>query len=169
MTMNKIIFPLLVLLLVSCKKDDDCQATCPTGYTGCDCATLLVPTSVTITRVQLLQYPATNSGKPWDDFSQFADPYFTIVYSGSGVTVFTSSFLEELPPTSVGDWAVNVDLFGFAKGPYSMFIEDYDSSGTDTRITAISINPYTIGQPLPPLKEFIQNGAIVKIYYEYQY
>jgi hypothetical protein len=165
--MNKIIFSLLVLLLISCKKDDDCQATCPTGYTGCDCTTQLVPTSIKITRVQLLNYPATNAGQPWDNFSVYADPYFTI--ENTSLTVFTSSVLDELPPTSVGDWPVNINLFGFNQTSYVILIYDYDSSGTDTIINGFLLVPYAIGQPYLTSKEYSDNGTTVKVYYEYTF
>ncbi len=90
------ILSLVLILMVSCSKDDndgctpinclnggtqtaDCGCDCEEGYTGSNCATKLVPTSVKITNITVKKFPDTNNGNWWDTFpNSDADIYITI-------------------------------------------------------------------------------------------
>ena len=48
---------------------DEGICDCADGYTGDDCATALIPTSVVITKINLLIFPSTKNGLSWDDAS----------------------------------------------------------------------------------------------------
>lgn len=156
-----------MLLFFGCKKndDDECQPTCPTGYTGCQCETTMVPTYIVITKVELLTYPVNNNGKPWDDFSPWADPYFSI--SNPNSTFFTSEYRTDVNPnTQIAEWVVDVQLLAPNQVGYVIQFYDFDSAADDTRITGDIINPNTnVG--FPKSVTFNTDGCTFVIYYEY--
>lgn len=56
---------------------------CPTGYGGSDCGIQLTPYSMTITKIDLLNYPATQSNGAGWDASSGADPFITVSFGTS--------------------------------------------------------------------------------------
>lgn len=62
---------------------------CPTGYSGADCSVALTPVSMTITRIELTDYPLIQtSGAGWD-VSDGADPFVTF---NSGTSANTNDY-----------------------------------------------------------------------------
>lgn len=65
---------------ITCLNGGTCingNCDCPPGYTGSNCGTMLTPVSMTITRVDLTDYPVTTpSGGGWD-ISDGADVFVT--------------------------------------------------------------------------------------------
>ena len=108
-TVQKTGFALLAIAMIvgsfvfhSCKKDPCLGVTCrnggycangtcncPTGYSGSDCGVEVTPASVTITKMVLEKFPATDvNGAGWDP-SSAADIFMTIT---AGTTSTTTNF-----------------------------------------------------------------------------
>jgi hypothetical protein len=79
---------------ITCFNDGVCAnglCNCPDGYSGSDCSVELTPVSMTITRIEVTNYPATkSSGAGWDP-SSGADP-FVVFHSGTGTTYTANDF-----------------------------------------------------------------------------
>lgn len=59
------------------------SCNCPSGYSGSDCSVVLTPSTMTITRIEVTDYPPTKSnGSGWDPFDG-ADP-FVVFHPGTG-------------------------------------------------------------------------------------
>ena len=74
---------------VMCNNDGYCEegdCICPVGFGGVDCSTPLTPTSITITRVDLLSFPEEpyngGDGGQWDDDGTGPDIAFFIAACG---------------------------------------------------------------------------------------
>ena len=154
---------LLLIFFISCSKDDnndgctpinclnggtqtaDCGCDCPDGYTGADCSTKLIPSSVKITKVEVKKFPDTNNGNWWDTFpsNSDADIYFTIedesdveIYSqptyyedASGLNVTYPFILD--PTLTINDVASN----------HTIYLFDLDDN-LDDFISLIVFKPY---------------------------
>lgn len=84
--MKKIIALLFVLILnINCSSDSNntpactpiqclnggisnanCGCDCPQGFTGANCSTQLLPTSIKITKIKVKYFPNTDNGSTWD-------------------------------------------------------------------------------------------------------
>ncbi|MCW3120459.1 MAG: hypothetical protein JWM28_4541 [Chitinophagaceae bacterium] len=46
---------------------ENCECSCPEGFSGVDCSTKITPTKMFINKIVLKQFPATNAGSYWDN------------------------------------------------------------------------------------------------------
>lgn len=133
----KIISYILTILLSisSCRKDpceskvcknggtcDNGTCNCPSGYTGSDCGTEKTPSSVTITKIFLINYPMTDgNGAGWD-FAAGPDVFLSINQGTASNDVQTSGVATDVTGGSITfdnnfpytitapsvDWAIGV-------------------------------------------------------------
>ena len=84
---------------------EDCGCDCPDGYTGVDCAALVTPTTVTIVKVTLKNFPnETIAGDYWDGFpivGSYTYPDLMVRISKGTTTIFESDILDDM--VSTGD------------------------------------------------------------------
>lgn len=70
---------------------------CPPGYSGSDCSTVLTPISMTITRIDLDDYPIVQSNGAGWDASSGADPFITITSGqNSSASDFVTGYKSDL-------------------------------------------------------------------------
>lgn len=170
---------LLLLLAVSCKKDcPDCgengicdentsSCECFPGWTGAKCTKEIKPKTVTLNSVLLVKYPATNAGQAWDDFSNYADPYFVVTNGTTLETVYTSQYKDEINPASGALWPV-----GSICNPDDYFLisfYDYDSAGSDTFMGSVLWSAYVEGQAFPISVTQKDAGLEVQFLVSYQH
>ena len=107
----------LLLFLFSCEKEDECgglecqngatcvnnNCDCPPHYTGADCGQQITPTQISISKIQVSQWPQqTADGENWDEspcFGPLPDLFFTINF-GNGQTAETSYYSEAKADTT---------------------------------------------------------------------
>jgi len=137
----------------SCSKDDEPEQR--------------IPKQIIITQVALLNYPPTNNGQPWDDFSQYADPYFQISTLSASDPIYESQRIDDAPFSSPIVWNLYVPMN--TTDGYTIFIYDYDSGSFDSKIAAAIINTWLPGDDFYESKIFTDkdNGATIRVEYEY--
>lgn len=144
---------MLFLLLISCKKDEKTADK--------------IPVSVTLNSIFLLQYPTTNNGQLWDDFSLYADPYFTITNGQTQSVVFTSSYKDEIAPADGANWTID-----FTCLPDEYFVisfYDFDSSANDALIGSFLWSAYLENEGTPDIFTINKNGLQIKMLLSYEF
>lgn len=154
----------LALLAFSCKKEDK---ICPPGFGGDDCEQEIKPKSVKLTHVYLVKYPPTNNGLAWDDFSTYADPYFTITNAATLEVVEQSPYQEEISPAAGALWQVNATCSPDASFVFTFY--DYDSAANDNIIGGFVWNTYKNGEKFPTTVTLSENGLEVQLILGYEF
>ncbi|MEP7195412.1 MAG: calcium-binding EGF-like domain-containing protein [Saprospiraceae bacterium] len=141
---NSLFLFLLVLLLFfqTCKKDDPCSkltcknggecidgtCSCPTGYSGPDCSTLLIPKSAKIRFLTIRNWPTVNSfGVSWDSLA-YPDLFYRICVQGSSKVEYESTIEPDMRITGPISFQLNYEILS----PQSTYqIKLYDSDFPD--------------------------------------
>lgn len=138
---------------ITCYNGGTCangQCNCPTGYTGSDCGTALTPTSLTITKIDLYDYPMnTTSGGGWD-ISTGPDPYISIslgqsYYSSDWVT----NYYTDLTGSAVSYTLTTPKTLTNMSSYYTVGLWDHDDPDADDGMGGIYFIPnnYKSGFP----------------------
>jgi hypothetical protein len=177
----------VVATLTSCKKDepkDPCSGitclnggtcangacNCPPGYAGSDCSQLVTPKKVTITKIQITKFPATEvGGAGWDPTS---GPELYPKISLGSTTIYSSTLRYT-------DANPNLVPYEFAPNPYvelndpssQYLIEayDYDTVDPDDWMGGIYFYPYSSSTGFPSIVLVEAAGATVAFKLELVY
>lgn len=159
--MYRIITLIFAASLAACKT----ETTCPENYTGAKCDQEVTPGRVRIQRIQFTSYPGTNDNQPWDQQSQWADPYIQIWSNNS--PAFESIYLNEMAPVSICQWDTDIILLPEDSHVIMFFDED---GAMDTYIDGTVLQPYQAGEGFPERRTFFgNNGSQISIWVEYEY
>lgn len=126
---------------ISCKNGGDCvngECSCPVGFTGPDCGTRIVPSSITIRNIAVTDFPLTdNSGGAWD-LSSGGDIYVRV--EQGGILIGETITLSDVITTPVS-YQTNFILI---KSPESVCLRlfDYDSFDSDDFIGGVCFDPF---------------------------
>lgn len=157
-----VITMLLATFLLSCQKE---KKICPENYTGSNCDQEVEPVRCRVTRIQFTSYPGTNNGQPWEQQSQWADPYIQIWTNNA--LAYSSAYLNEMPPTSISQWDTDIILLPGDSHVILFFDED---GNVDTQIDGTVLLPYKDGEGFPERRTFYgNNGSQISIWVTYQY
>lgn len=143
---------------------------CDEGYTGADCSQQVKPASISITRVDVLQFPATNSnGGGWDN-GDGADIYIEITTS-AGTELYSypvASRVENADPNSTHVFDVDPDLkITSVSDRYQVHLYDYDSWDADDHVGGVEGNIYGNQNGFPASDIWEAGGKRFKVYYSY--
>ncbi len=139
----------MALAFAGCKKEPTCGSVdclnggvclnntcyCPTGYGGQDCGTVLTPVSVTITRIEVSNYPVYSSGSYWD-FSTDSDPFVSL---SAGGTCYSSDAITGYYYDAYGQTlGYNVTYTIGITQVYALGLWDYDSPDPSDYMCGVS-------------------------------
>jgi hypothetical protein len=173
--MKKYFVFIILLLLFNCKKEtpDPCagitclndgycangQCVCPEGYTGVDCSQQKTPVKITITKIQVTKFPATDVGGAGWDLTSGADIYPTIL---KGTTLIWESpvMFTDANPSLTYDFtpSPSIDLTS-PTDQYTIELYDYDSPDPDDWMGGFYFTPYSSTTNFPSVLTITTAGS----------
>jgi hypothetical protein len=162
-----------ILVTFGCTKEKDTPApapvpaptsTCPTGYTGTNCATQITPSKIRITKVTVVKFPQFDGGSNWD-IADIGDsrPELFVQFSRGSSVLFSTGYFQDANYNQSYYWdAINTPTIF----PYDILIPtsqhtisayDYDT-GTNDFIGGFNFTPYSSSGGFPSTL-VIQNGG----------
>lgn len=156
---------------ITCGSHGHCvngQCVCDAGYTGADCSQQKTPISITITKIEVIRFPATDgTGAGWD-LSDGADIFPTL---SLGSTVLYN-------PTTYYNNASQNTTYPFVPSPtiqltnitaqYQIDLYDYDSTSSNDWMGGILFTPYSSTGGFPSVLTIDAGGTVAfKVYVSY--
>lgn len=135
---------------ITCLNGGNCingVCDCPPGFSGAACQTALTPTSMTITRVVVENYPTLNSNGGGWDVSSGADAYLAIARGRTSVNYQSQPHYEH--PNYYGD-VTGQELTFTLSTPYTItelntdwivMLRDYDTPDPDDHMAGVYYTP----------------------------
>lgn len=135
----------------------NCGCDCPQGYSGTNCSTQMVPTSIKITKIKVKYFPNTDNGNFWDiSFPTASNAYpdiYVTLQNSNNVELFNSpTYFENVLSDGTNTWdfipstPVSIPLIYFNSLKIKLF--DYDGAasnvndGVDDLMTSSIFNIY---------------------------
>ena len=183
--MKKLLFGMLAvtaLATTSCKdkcKDVDCNAgvcedgicNCNEGYTGDDCSQYVTPTKVTITQIDINDFPGTDGGSDWDPVIDTDPDIIVEVYDDANSnTIYSSSSFDNTPDGTT--FSINGLAIALTNvtGTYTMMMWDDDLTSGNDSMGDISFTPYEgAGFPSTMVVENQALGLSYTLHLSYQW
>ncbi len=102
---------------------------CPNGYGGGDCGTPVNPSSVRITRVDVLRFPPTDGGGAGWDLTSGADIY--VKYFVGNSLAFSTGYIQNASPNVPNPLTVSPVFTTSSYGSHSIELFDFDDFDPD--------------------------------------
>ncbi|CAI8208069.1 MAG: Uncharacterised protein [SAR116 cluster bacterium] len=155
----------------------DCECSCPEGFIGADCSIALTPSALVISRIELLKFPTTNGGLPWDPtlnattsrpdvYVRFEDLSGSTIYEGntyfenadytSGALVFTPNNPIEIP-------------IGNGQEYVRFLIYDYDTGTADDLMGAFRFLKFSEEVKIPIMYKIRSSDIDVDFYVSFKW
>lgn len=157
---------------ITCYNDGVCAnglCNCPDGYDGSDCSIELTPVSMTITGIEVTNYPTTqSSGAGWDP-SSGADP-FLVFHPGTGTTYTANDFISGYKTDVTGqDLAYSTGLpitVNSLNSNWSLDMWDYDAlvGDPDDLMTGVFFSPIDKAYGFPSSFDLNTTGFSATLY-----
>lgn len=178
--MKKLSFLILlsVFALTGCKEDDPCEnitclndgycangsCVCPEGYEGSDCSQQETPSKITITKIIITNFPATDNGAGWDLTS---GPELYPTFSKDNTVIWKSeSYYTDADPVYAHSFTLSEDITE-PTDRYAIKLYDYDTSDDDDYMGGIEFTPYTNTNGFPAVKTLSVGSIIIDVYLSY--
>lgn len=116
---------------VVCENGGTCvngACDCPNGYGGPDCGTPVNPSSVRITRIDVLSFPPTDGGAGWD-LTSGADIY--VKYFVGNSFAFSTGYIQNASPNVPNQLTVNPVFTTSSYGSHRIELFDFDDFDPD--------------------------------------
>lgn len=156
--MKNLIFGLLTvgsLSIISCKdkcKDTNClnggvcddgTCICETGFSGDDCGTANTPSKITITQIDIVDFPGLDNGSTWDvAIDTDPDIVIELVNNGSGSTVYTSASFDNMADGSQFSInGLNIEITNVTD-TYTIKMWDDDLTSGDDSMGDVTFTPF---------------------------
>ncbi|MBW8051719.1 MAG: hypothetical protein FVQ77_15545 [Cytophagales bacterium] len=155
-----------VLAFTGCKKDPcegvTCQNSgtcnegtckCPAGFSGTFCGTEVTPTTITLTKVVMDQFPPLDNGSDWDGaLCGGANPDISIgLWNGSSY-IYTSGTYSDVVPGTQKTYTLGLPItINNPTGTYAVDLFDDDTGvcAPDDYMGGLEFVPYTSGNGFP--------------------
>lgn len=138
---------------ITCYNGGTCAnglCNCPTGYSGSDCSTVLNPVSMTITSINVTNYPIVNaSGGGWD-LSTGADPYLAFsLGTSSSAADWITNYYNNVTGNAIYYTLTTPKVITNLSANWTLGCWDYDSPDPDNFMGGIYFTPnnYKSGFP----------------------
>ncbi len=169
-TLFKILFLFAIISFWSCEKDANGNTvaqnpSCPTGYTGVDCLSELIPSRLDISGITVKSFPSSdNSGSNWDFFDN-PDLYIE-VYTTGGILVHRSNYYSNTNPSTDRFFPFSATLT--PPNEYVVYLYDYDSASNDDYIGRMYVR-HKSGLGFPNRIPFFGNGISLDLHVTYNF
>jgi hypothetical protein len=157
---------LIITMVVSCSEDDgptapaappdpcdgvtclnggycvNGECSCPVGYSGPDCGTVLTPVTMKITKIVVTKFPASMAdGSGWDNFDG-PDVYPKVELND--VEIFKSPmYFDDVAPGTVLTYTQGFPVtLDHPTQEYTIVLWDYDSLNDDDMIGGYNFTPF---------------------------
>lgn len=126
----------------------DGKCVCPEGYTGAECLQQIPPTSIRITKIEVLSYPWLSIFGPWDTDSP-PDLQLELFYLGN-VVIWESPVIENADSGVVHTFIPQpaIELVQ-PTTVHSINVNDFDSIGAVQYMTGFIFTPYSSSNNFP--------------------
>ena len=115
---------------------------CPTGYSGSDCSVVLTPVSMTITRIDLNNYPIVQSNGAGWDVSSGSDPYIAITLGqSSSSSDFVTGYQSNLTGSPTSYTLTTPKTITNLSSYSTIGLWDYDSTDPDDYMSGLYFIP----------------------------
>lgn len=117
------------------------QCVCPQGYTGSNCSQQVTPTQMSITKIEVTRFPATDNGAGWD-LTSGPDIYPTFSF-GSATLWDSPTYFENSNPNLIYEFVPNPAIvISSPNSQYTIRLYDYDTADPDDFMGGINFTPY---------------------------
>ena len=156
----------MISLFNSCKKE---SSTCPEHYTGSDCSEQITPSQITLTKIEVTGFPATESaGGGWDN-NDGPDIFPVLLQGANDLVNAESSYIEDANFNTDYIWTLGTPLSLNASSQYVLGLYDYDDFDPNDTMGEVSFKPYSSTGGFPATKEISGNGISFRLYLTYSF
>ena len=190
---KKSIVLLLIFTIFSCSKDSatsssnctpipclnggvsrpDCGCNCPQGFTGANCSTQITPTKITISKVEILNYPSTDPSAItgyWDNPPN-TKPDLAIVITD----IFNSTVLSDTSNVPFNDASTNTTYtytynsfqITNVNDLFKIELRDIDSNNSYESMESTTFSIYTTNGGFPSVIPITDGETKYNIYVSY--
>jgi len=175
---KSLLFIVIVMLIVSCKRSDcdytncingnclDGTCNCYPGFTGTSCDVQITPSLIKITKIDLVTFP---SGFFDEEAEPNPDLYICVLSQDSIIyrapTCFTDA-VHEQTYSFIPEPPINITN---PKGKYEIFLYDYDTADEDDLWGFLDFTPYSDHNQFPKSEILGTGGLEFKVYYTYEW
>ncbi len=143
--------------------DDVCN--CLEGYSGNECATQKTPTKVKISKIEVLDFKATDTNGAGWDLTSGPDIFVAIsTPAPASASVWTATtFFSDAVPSGNSSWTLTPALELNATTPYVFSLSDYDSPDPSDFMGGFQTAPFEAGKGFPTTWTWTSSDASLKL------
>lgn|SRR3990167_5548261 len=174
-----------IITIIGCKKEKDTPtptptppptSTCPTGYTGTNCATQITPSSIRINKITITKFPQYDGSSNWDNSLDVGDyrPELYIKLLFGTINLFNSTIYftdANYNQTYEFDSSNNGTLFPISiiatSSLFTVQAFDYDSVTGDDLMGTLYFSSYNNSNGFPSILTTTSSNLEFKIYVTY--
>lgn len=153
---------------ITCLNGGTCvngNCDCPPGYSGSDCGTALTPVSMTITRIDVTNYPTLQSNGGGWDVSDGADPFVTF---NSGTSSNQTDFVSGRYTNVTGQDLTYTNGFPITipslSSNWVLGIWDYDATSADDFMAGVYFAPINKANGFPSSFQ-VTTASLTAVFY----
>lgn len=165
----------LVLSLISvssCSKDNPTPTshTCPDHYSGSNCDVQEEPASMTITRIDVTKYPATNAGSSWDLDGSGPDLFPKVVQNGTTIYNSPTYSPDATDPNATYTFTPAQPVSIVPATQCTIQLYDYDNGASSDNMGGLIITPYSSTGGYPASVSYTgANNIAYNVYFSYTF
>jgi hypothetical protein len=158
---------------ITCLNGGTCAngiCNCPEGYTGSNCGIALTPNSMTITKIDILDYPVVNSSGGGWDLTTGADPYITMsLGTSSDSDDNITGYVENVTGNPYSLTLSSPQTISNLGSSWSIGMWDYDTPDADDFMGGINFTPTNYDQGFPSSFTLTTNSISFRLYINWNF